>query len=291
MNSQSVKSNMTVNKENNHAISNQPSNLPLTTRSIPNIESMNTVIIFDFDDTLFPTSKFMEISTRPNRMNCGQKKPSFRSKMTAQEMTEFIKLSWMTYNLLSSSIAKHSKQNIYIVTSSSPGWIKKALSLVQDIGYYPYIYDLIFKRCDNDYIQIINPSEKAMKQFESINRIKHKAKNVHGFIWKYKAFNFILNKKLMISDDQNVVNTFVIIGDSSFEYEAAKNLSKHVEKVYGENNKKIFIHRIKLISEPSINVLIQEQTLLYQLSESRHYEKHSLFIQNNFWLKYNQIPK
>ena len=57
-----------------------------------------------------------------------------------------------------------------------------------------------------------------------------------------------------------VINTFVFIGDSPFEYEAANKLRTEVCKK--DKNKNMFIDRIKLKYKPEINELKNEQKYL-----------------------------
>ena len=219
----------------------------------------NTVIVFDFDDTLFPYKKWKEINSMSNATKINNSTPnysaqSFMSKMSDTELTEFIELSWATLNLLKSYINQYSHKNIYIVSASSKGWIKKALKSVYDIGAFNQIYHLIL---ENYRILTFNPSSDVMKSFG----IK-KAYKTYGdhpcSKWKYNTFKFILNQRRM--NNFGVINTFVFIGDSPFEYEAANKLRNEVCKK--DKNKNMFIDRIKLKYKPKINELINEQKYL-----------------------------
>ena len=229
--------------------------------SKPTNESfLNTVVVFDFDDTLFPTTKVKQIMKRSSSAN-----------ITPSEMNEFVNLSWVTYNLLKTYIAQYSKQNIFIVSASSQGWVKQALSIMYNIGYYAKIYHLLFDTKGNEIITICHPSDSIIQSFKQHANCKDVSSHP-ACTWKYKAFKHICDTKMnpKISRDLQLVNTFVIIGDSEFEYEAAKKLSECYKK-----DKNVFIHRIKLMHRPTMESLYQDQIKLYQLGQSKYYENYA----------------
>ena len=253
----------------------------LSLQSINKSIMTNTVIVFDFDDTLFPTKQLKEIQARTNshRINSNKfRSQSIIPKMTESEMIKFINLSYITLNLLLSYINRYSTRNICIVSASSKGWIKEALKTVYDIGYFNQIYHLLFddKMCI-DKISIFNPSTEIIKSFKI--KKEYKSMNQHPCCqWKYNVFNYIIDTKSVISED--VINIFVFIGDSLFEYEAAYKLTKKFQ----HKNKNVFIDRIKLISKPSVDSLIHEQNYLYSICGS--YENYSCINKCGFNVDY-----
>lgn len=260
---------------------------PLQSVSPMKLGTRNTVVVFDWDDTLFPTTKLKEILNRPNTENHEHQSLTeaqlLRIRMTEKEMTDFVNLSWVTYNVLTSYIDRCSKQNIFILSASQSGWIQKSLSIVYGIGYYSYIYHLLFERNKqdiNDNICIYNPSDSVTKSFKAAKY--HKQMSSHPvLLWKYEVLRQIFNSKVQISKD--VINTMMVIGDSIFEYKAAEKLNKYVELAYGENNENINIDRIKLMSKPTINGLTKQLTQLYQLGYNKHvaHVKKSIHSNNN----------
>ena len=103
------------------------------------------------------------------------------------------------------------------------------------------------------------------------------------FYWKYNVFEYILAQNYVDSvKDYNhnidVINTFVFIGDSPFEYMAANKLRIKSE------NKNLFIDRIKLKYKPEINELINEHQYLH--SKCSSFEHHSFAVKCAFDVDY-----
>ena len=255
----------------------------------------NTVIVFDFDDTLFPTKKFKEIKSRRNALNKCYSYPNYSgsliSKMNASEMTEFMELSWTALNLLTSYINRYSCKNICIVSASETGWVKRALLYVYGIGYFKQIYDLIFNppqsmNNNRDRITIYNPTDKILRLFQVKN--KYKSYSEHPcFFWKYNVFKRIFDDKFVNSVNDhghnvnNIINTFVFIGDSEFEYLAAHKLRVDISAKNKDNEyQNAFIARIKLLYKPSMESLINEHKDLY--SRCGSYESYSFLNRCGF---------
>ena len=259
---------MAMKPQQTRTIANSAFNPP-SSLQIP--MSTNTVIVFDFDDTLFPTKRIRAIQSRTTFKNTlNYSKPNFESlvsKMTSMELSELIHLSWCLFNLLRHYIQKYSTQSICIVSASSEGWLEQAFKSVHDIGYFREVYHLIYnqKVMNHQRISIFNPTAGATQSFKIKKRYKTHSEHP-CFHWKYMVFDYIFQKKYV--DSMNVINTFVFIGDSEFEYLAANKLRIKVEK-----NKNVIIDRIKLIHNPSIAALIDEQKWLY--SKCGYYENYS----------------
>ena len=245
----------------------------------------NTVIVFDFDDTIFPTKKFKEINSRSNTINISNSSPNYSaqsliSKMSPMELKQFIELSWVTLNLLNVYINRYSHKNICIVSASSEGWVERALKNVHDIGYFKQIYDLLFI---NYKVLTFNPSPNIIKAF-AVKR-SYKSYDDHPCVqWKYYVFKYIFDEKYV--DNIDVINTFVFIGDSIFEHLAANKLKNNVCINTKDKKKNVFIDRIKLKYKPEINDLINEHKDLY--SRCGSFERYSFINKSEFDMDYVQ---
>ena len=219
---------------------------------------INTIIVFDYDDTIFPTTAIKQIFQRYNPYHSPINHPSkwnqdeLLKRINAKELNELMQLSCITLNLLMAYIAKYSTKNIFIVSAATSKWFQHSLSIVKNIGFYQQIFELL----TNFGIQKFHPSSAS-----DLRKNKNATTK-----WKYNQFKSILNCKKIFSDknknnEHSKINTFVSIGDSGYEYQAAGYLTNT------NNNDKInkfFVHRIKLIDHPSINALNIEQRKLYE---------------------------
>ena len=219
----------------------------------------NSIIIIDYDDTLFPTDKVIKLRKQTGFNG------SIKSSLNPQELSELISLSWETLNLLQLHMAHYLPQNIFIVTASGKGWIEESLGFVSEIGYYGDIHRILFgAKKDEPKITIIHPpstklplKEYKWKDDKNAEFIGHDALD-----WKYETIQEIFQNKVV--DSERIMNTFVVIGDSVFEYIAAQKLKEECDKIFVRYNN-IFINRIKLKPEPSIVELWNEHIVLNQL--------------------------
>ena len=189
--------------------------------------------------------------------------------------------------MLINYICKYSYKNIFIVSASNTNWIKKSLKIVSKIGYYQLIYNILFNPLQK--IQIFNPSTFELP-FKQLPNGKNQA-----LYWKFNTFyNLLLNVKSNynknISQNNNILFTFVSIGDSEYEYKASEMLRESlinknnnvplvapiaesaasaasVASNYLSNSSNFdsFIHRIKLMYHPSINDLCVQQCQLSKI--------------------------
>ena len=81
----------------------------------------NSILIIDYDDTLFPTAKVLE-SRKKSEFN-----GSIKSSLNSQELSELIALSLETLELLKLYMSHYLPENIFIVTASGNGWIEQSL--------------------------------------------------------------------------------------------------------------------------------------------------------------------
>eukprot|EP01083_Nonionella_stella_P146554 461096_1 len=118
---------------------------------------INKLIVFNWDDTLFPTSKTKQMS----------------NQISDVEYTQMNELSCCIYTVLSSFIAKYGARNIRIVSASEKGWISWSLSMFSNIGRFADIYDILFVK---HKIEMIHPLKRDLPFVT----------DTHVFEWKYR---------------------------------------------------------------------------------------------------------
>eukprot|EP01083_Nonionella_stella_P316138 1144753_1 len=155
--------------------------------------TINKLIVFDWDDTLFPTTKIKQMSNKQN------------VSFSDMDYTQLNELSCCMYTMLSSFIATYGARNIRIISASEKGWISWSLSKLGNIGRFADIYNLLFVK---HKIEMIHPSKIEMIQV---------------FEWKYRVF------RILLRDCSSTVNTLVSLGASPHEYKAAK----HAARLFG----------------------------------------------------------
>eukprot|EP01083_Nonionella_stella_P316139 1144754_1 len=190
---------------------------------------INKLIVFDWDDTLFPTSKSKQMSA--------QQKVS----LSDVDHTQMNELSCCIYTVLSSFIGKYGAHNICIVSASEKGWIKQSLSMVANIGRFADICNLLFVK---HKIEMIHPLKRDLPFVT----------DTHVFDWKYRVFRILLRDSHLTNDCSSTVNTLVSFGDSPHEYKAAK----HAARLF----RNVLVHRVQLLCKPSLTDMIDHMELL-----------------------------
>eukprot|EP01083_Nonionella_stella_P155041 500309_1 len=177
--------------------------------------SINKLIVFGWDDTLFPTTKLYD------QLN------GVDVSVSDDDLTQLNELSCSLYIVLSTFIAKYGARNIRIVTASEKGWIKQSLSMVANIGRFADISNILFVK---HKIEMIHPLKRdlPLKEFE----------------WKYQVFRILLRDSHLSNDCSSTVNILVSLGDSPHQYKAAK----HAARLFGN----VLLHRVQLLCEPSL---------------------------------------
>ena len=167
---------------------------------------MNTVIVFGYDDTIFPTCAIKNIFKRNNPIANISKgnEDELLKRINAKELNELMQLSCITLNLLMVYVRHYSMKNILIVSASKRKWFDHSLSIVENIGFYKQIKQLLI----NFEIIKIHPMSK----------INLTSKNATQ--WKYNQFESILKNQKFFSDknkknkNSKKINTFVSSGYS-----------------------------------------------------------------------------
>eukprot|EP01083_Nonionella_stella_P075009 203668_1 len=98
---------------------------------------VNKLIVFDWDDTLFPTTN-CKLQNQRNVVDVSLLDDD------SSQVTQLNELSCYIHTVLSTFIAKYGARNIRIVTASEKGWIKQSLSIVGNIGRFADISNILF---------------------------------------------------------------------------------------------------------------------------------------------------
>eukprot|EP01083_Nonionella_stella_P155042 500313_1 len=191
--------------------------------------SINKLIVFGWDDTLFPTTKLYD------QLN------GVDVSVSDDDLTQLNELSCSLYIVLSTFIAKYGARNIRIVTASEKGWIKRSLSIVDKIGRFSDVYNILFGIHE---IEMIHPLKRDLPFVTK--------KQVFG--WKYQVFRILLRDSHLTNDCASTVNTLMSFGDSPHEYKAAKHAASLCRNVS--------VHRVQLLHQPSLSDMIDQMKLL-----------------------------
>ena len=149
----------------------------------------NNIIIFDWDDTLLPTSYLLS-----KNVIYKEKK---ENKLSEKDQTKIKKLEQLVKNLLEISL---SKADVYIITNAGEGWVEQSAK-----DFYPNIKEIL------DEIEIISARKDYEKKYPE--NLKY---------WKIGAF---LNLKSRLNEE--LITNIVCLGDSIFEMEAGKILASN----------------------------------------------------------------
>ncbi len=149
----------------------------------------NSLIFFDWDDTLLCSSFLIDNSQKENNKNILNQtnKNSYKYYMNNLEN--------IVYNLLQTSI---NYGDTYIITNASKNWV-----IYSSFKYFPKVIQLFNK------IRIISARDAYENQFPNQTKF-----------WKLAVFMDIANLY-----NKNLVTNIISIGDSSIENEAAFKLS------------------------------------------------------------------
>ena len=149
----------------------------------------NSLIFFDWDDTLLCSSFLIDNSQKENNKNILNQtnKNSYKYYMNNLEN--------IVYNLLQTSI---NYGDTYIITNASKNWV-----IYSSFKYFPKVIQLFNK------IRIISARDAYENQFPNQTKF-----------WKLASFIDIANLY-----NKNLVTNIISIGDSSIENEAAFKLS------------------------------------------------------------------
>ena len=155
----------------------------------------NSLIIFDWDDTLFPTSFLAKIGYFSENIFLVEKEQEKIIKKLEQIEKKIIELINISLT----------KGEVYIITNAAFGWVEYTSK-----KFYPNFYKML------DKIKIIS----ARRECENIfpNEVQE---------WKMQTF---LN--LRKNFDNNLVTNIICLGDSMLEIEAGRFLANHFQEAF-----------------------------------------------------------
>eukprot|EP01083_Nonionella_stella_P120189 359960_1 len=205
--------------------------------------SNDKIVIFDWDDTLFPMSELQKRSPLPI------------------DLIESLACS--VHQLLLKYIHLFGSRNVIIVTNSKKGWVLKSLTILNDITYHniPSIAALY---------SLISAEQFTVVSAQSLFSRKHPKQTR---LWKKLAFiqllqdRFIITKCRLTSPNPSHY-TLICIGDSNDEYESCMLAAKWMNERHHQMN--LTVHRIKLKSHPKLKYMLNQIKLLEDFAAVFH---------------------
>lgn len=202
-------------------------------------QKANTLIVFDWDNTLFPTH-FLTRKRGGKRINIA------KFKQLLEELSRWV------YRVLCAYITHYSAQNICIVTAGREGCLEMFLSKLGKIGLWSDIRRLLF---DSEHrIEMLHPP-RTILPFKTSTAVCS---------YKHSAFISLIQR----SSDQPRV--FVSIGDSSAEYDAAAKCGARLEG--------LCVGRVRLKQFPSLSCLIRQSQFILDLCATLEMDTESFDI-------------
>jgi len=212
----------------------------------PPLKKQRKIIIFDWDDTLCPTSAWM----------------SADSKVSAQELREFGKA---VYALLNKYIRVFGEENLFIVTNATKHWVLHSLTELSK-SYQSKMAATNDKLKHNDYYAAIYNSLLSMNVLICSAQDLHAERfPQHTTIWKTRVFKHIIKRHFnLLSGTQDTIYSIVSIGDSEAEYVASSEASAMLKSynLMNRSNNEVRLHRIKLAEAPSTKVMMEQFAML-----------------------------
>ena len=152
----------------------------------------NSIIIFDWDDTLLPTT-FLTSGGNNNLENIN---------ISDNEKEKITNLQNLVFNLLNEAVEKG---EVYIITNAGQGWVEYSADCI-----YPDIHEVLSK------IKIVSARNEYEKQFPN-----------DSSRWKVQAF-LNIQKNLNIK----LVTNIICVGDSLFEMEAGRIMAAQFKEAF-----------------------------------------------------------
>lgn len=211
-----------------------------TNSSISSLKSINNatkrMVIFDWDDTLFPTTEFIK-------------------KSKPMSIENLYKWGSRVFELLKLYIDTFGAQNVYIITNGDKGWIEYSLQMASKQFQILNNCRSPFKPCLLDYFISI----KSLLQVYRIKTISARSLYQDEYpkqskTWKEytfidQAFNHFYeeNKGIILS-----------IGDSFDEWIASNDCIEFMNNYLDKEESNFCLQRIKLQRTPSLDQLMKQ---------------------------------
>jgi len=223
------------------------------------------IVIFDWDDTLFPTTTIVFNDNKG---------------VSAGKLRE---LGEAVYNLLAKYLKTFGAQNVFIVTNGSKSWVLHSLKMISQR------YQACFDGTDDEkgrsedyFAAIYNTliSSNSIPVVSAQDEYKYRYPQ-QPTLWKTLAFKSIVKAYFnLYSSSDNNIYCIISIGDSEDEFKAsfeAKQMISTMNRL-NRNNNIARLHRIKLKEEPTINEMVNQMASLMKEAEVLQKEKGSITI-------------
>ena len=161
----------------------------------PQKRDYNSIIIFDWDDTLLCSTYLMKHSFFENENNS-------QTKISDLHKEKIAKLEFQVLRVLTLAI---SHGDVYIITNASQGWVEYSAN-----KFFPSVSNLLSK------ITVISARALYGEQFPEDSRM-----------WKIATF-----AKVAELYNKNVVTNLFCIGDSFIEIEAAQKMASLFKEIF-----------------------------------------------------------
>eukprot|EP01083_Nonionella_stella_P074715 202804_1 len=202
------------------------------------------VVVFDWDDTLFPKTQLQ--------------------KGSALSIDQIRSLTQSVYQLLQKYIEVFGADNVNIITNGKEGWVLKSLEILNEITRdnapcIALIRDLISRK----QLTVVSGQKLFAK--------KHPKQ---PYLWKRMAITQLLYKQFVspnlvycAASMPKPVYTLICVGDSKDEYEGSMKAANWIHCKY---KTKIMVHRVKLKPKPQLKYMMNEIKLLHDLAHVFH---------------------
>lgn len=164
-------------------------------QSAPKKRTHNSIILFDWDDTLLCSSYLMKHSFFENEQNV-------QNKISDSHKEKIAKLEFQVLRVLTIALTYG---DVYIITNASQGWVEYSAN-----KFFPSITKLLSQ------ITIISARTLYGEQYPEDSRM-----------WKISTFS-----KVAEIYDKNIVTNIICMGDSYLEMEAAQKMSSLFKEVF-----------------------------------------------------------
>eukprot|EP01084_Bolivina_argentea_P196603 337023_1 len=198
----------------------------------------NHIILWDWDDTLYPTTSLIK------------KRTTYVQNDVQTDIENNLKqLSELLLKLLTIYLSTFGQSNIFIITNGEQNWVlqslQTAINYCNKYNIENHQFKTIFELILSGKIKTISANYLYSNQYPK-----------QTMLWKYFVFQQIINERFANNDEQCVI---VCIGDSFDEYNASK------KAISNTTNKNITLHRLKLITKPTIDEINKQFQLIISL--------------------------
>ena len=214
----------------------------------PPTKKHRKICIFDWDDTLCPTTAWM----------------SANSKVSAEALREF---GCAVYILLNKYIRVFGEENLFIVTNATKHWVLHSLAALSK-SYQSKMVSGSEQQRQTDYFAAIYNSLVSMNILICSAQDLHAERfPQHMTIWKTRVFKHIIKRHFnLLSGSQDTIYSIVSIGDSEAEFVASSEASAMLKtyNLMNRSNNEVRLHRMKLAEAPSAKVMMEQFAMLME---------------------------